>query len=315
MDAALARPTTAQVPVRTVYRPATIVNLRLTLAPLFRGGNNPTCAWDGAGVWLTMRTPHGAATLRLSDTRDGVTAVAWGDGSEWAIDGVPELLGGRDDWGGLDLSANAFLADTRRRQPGLRLLRTRLVFEALLPAILEQKVTSVEAWRSWRQLVVAYGEPAPGPAPAGMRVFPAANAWRLIPSWGWHRCGVDAQRSRTALGAASVVSGLERTLELGSDGAAVARRLRSLPGVGGWTAAETAQRSHGDPDAVSVGDYHLPATVGWALIGKPVDDDGMLELLEPWRGHRQRVMRLIAASGFRKPRFGPRMTIPDHRWH
>ena len=92
-------------------------------------------------------------------------------------------------------------------------------------------------------------------------------------------------------------------------------KLRSVRGVGSWTAAETSQRAHGDVDSVSVGDYHLPATVGWALIGAPVDDDGMLELLEPWAGQRQRVMRLIEASGFRPPRFGPRITIQDHRGH
>src|SRR3954452_22214377 len=93
------------------------------------------------------------------------------------------------------------------------------------------------------------------------------------------------------------------------------RRLRSRGGVGTWPPAETSQRAHGDPDEVSVGDYHLHDIVGWALTGGPVDDDGMLELLEPWRGHRQRVVRIILASGFRKPRFGPKMTIQDHRSH
>jgi 3-methyladenine DNA glycosylase/8-oxoguanine DNA glycosylase len=189
------------------------------------------------------------------------------------------------------------------------------VLESLVAAIIEQKVTSVEAWRAWRQLILAFGEPAPGPAPERMRVFPAPAAWRMIPSWRWHRAGVDPRRSRTVLAAASVASGLERTLALGAGGSLVLSKLRSVPGVGPWTAAETSQRAHGDVDSVSVGDYHLPATVGWALIGKPVDDDGMLELLEPWAGQRQRVMRLIEASGFRPPRFGPRMTIQDHRGH
>jgi 3-methyladenine DNA glycosylase/8-oxoguanine DNA glycosylase len=82
-----------------------------------------------------------------------------------------------------------------------------------------------------------------------------------------------------------------------------------------WTAAEVTSRAHGNPDAVSVGDYHLAATVGTALTGSPVDDDGMLELLAPWEGQRQRVVRLILASGVRKPRHGPRITIQDHRWH
>jgi 3-methyladenine DNA glycosylase/8-oxoguanine DNA glycosylase len=148
-----------------------------------------------------------------------------------------------------------------------------------------------------------------------MRVAPSAAKWRMIPSWDWHAAGVDPRRSKTAIAAASVATGLERTLAIGRGGADVITRLRSVPGVGIWTAAETSQRSHGDPDSVSVGDYHLPALVGWALIGKPVDDDGMLHLLEPWTGQRQRVMRLIESSGFAKPRFGPRMTVQDHRRH
>ena len=92
-------------------------------------------------------------------------------------------------------------------------------------------------------------------------------------------------------------------------------RLRVVPGIGVWTAAEVAQRALGDADALSVGDYHLSAYVGWSLAGRPLDDAGMVELLEPWRPHRYRVVRLLECSGVRKPRFGPRMTVQDHRSH
>jgi len=91
------------------------------------------------------------------------------------------------------------------------------------------------------------------------------------------------------------------------------QRLRAVPGVGVWTAAEVAQRAWGDPDEVSVGDFHLPALVGWALAGRPVDDDGMLELLSPYAGHRHRAVRLVEMSGVRKPGFGPRMPVGDIR--
>ncbi len=271
--------------------------------------------WESTGVWRTVPSPSGPATLHLSQRGAIVEASAWGPGAEWVIAGVPELLGRGDDEDGFDVSRHPFLRDSRRRNPGLKLSRTGLVLEMLIAAILEQKVTGVEARRAWIQLIRRHGEPAPGPAPAGMRVFPAPAAWRAIPSWEWHRAGVDPQRSRTVIAAASVAAGLERTLTLGRGGPAVERGLRSVPGVGAWTAAETMSRAHGDPDAVSVGDYHLPALVGWALLGRPVDDDGMLELLSPWRGQRQRVMRLIESSGFAKPRFGPRMTVQDHRLH
>ena len=298
------------VPVRTRYAPAHPVAIAAILGPLFRGGRSPTCQADAGGVWLTQRTPEGAATLRLTQGKDAVDAVAWGAGAAWVIGRIPQLLGGDDDWSDLDVGGNPFLADARRRSPGLRLLNTGLVLESLIPAIIEQKVTTVEAWRAWRGLVSAHGEPAPGPAPSGMRVFPDAAAWRLIPSWEWHRAGVDPRRSRTALGVASVASAIERVTAVDAEA-----RLTSLGGVGPWTAAETSQRAHGNADLVSVGDYHLPAMVGWALVGKPVDDDGMLELLEPWTGQRQRIMRLILASGFHKPRRGPRITIQDHRRH
>ena len=297
----------------TTYAPPRRVDLGQTLSPLRRGAGDPTYRVDATGTWRTQRTPQGPATLHLVADASGVRATAWGPGAEWAIDGVPELLGSGDDWTELNVTANPFLADSLHRNPGLRLPRTRQVFEAMLAAVLEQKVTSREARIAWRYLLTTYGEEPPGPAPAGMRVFPSSDVWRRVPSWEWHRAGVGPQRSDTVMRVTSVASSLERTLELGRGGAEVERKLRSILGIGVWTAAETMQRAHGDPDSPSVGDYHLPALVGWALIGRPVDDDGMLELLEPWRGHRQRVMRLITASGFRKPKFGPRMTIQDHR--
>lgn len=299
----------------TTYAPAAPVSLSATLRPLRRGYGDPTFQADASGVWRTMQTPLGPATLHLARASDGITATAWGDGAGWAIEGVPELLGAGDDWSTMDVSASPLLTDSLHRNPGLRLLRTRQVFEMMLVAVLEQKVTGKEARHSWRVLLTRYGTPAPGPAPAGMRVFPTASEWRKVPSWEWHRAGVGPERSATIMRAAVVAASLERTLDRGRGGPAIEKALRSIPGVGVWTAAETMQRAHGDPDSPSVGDYHLPALVGWALAGSPVDDDGMLELLAPWAGHRQRIMRLIESSGFQKPRFGPRMTVQDHRGH
>ena len=297
----------------TVYRPSSPISLRQTLAPLIRGAWDPTHRWIGSELWRTTNTKDGAATLRLVQRGEEIHAHAWGPGAERAIVGVPELCGHGDDWTDLDLSPHPYLSEVWRGVPGLRLTRSNAVFEALVAAIIEQKVTSIEARHSWRSLLTKFGEEAPGPAPQGMMVFPSVQSFRRIPSWEWHRAGVTPQRSDTAMRAAAVAESLERTLALGRGGADVAARLRTVLGVGIWTAAETTQRSHGDPDSPSIGDYHLPSIVGLALIGIPVDDDGMRELLEPYAGHRQRVMRLIEASGIRKPMRGPRMTIPAHR--
>ncbi|MFJ3033569.1 DNA-3-methyladenine glycosylase family protein [Curtobacterium pusillum] len=302
--------------VDTLYRPGGAVDVRATLRPLQRGSGDPAFRVVGADTWLALRTPAGPASVLVRRAGSSSIAVsAWGPGAPWAVEHAPDLLGRGDDWSSMDVSGHPFLADARHRQPGLRLLRTNTVVAMLVPAIMEQKVTSRQAWRAWRYLLRRYGTPAPGPAPSDMFVPPDAATWSRIPSWEWHRAGIEPGRSATVMRAMRVAPALERTLTLGRGGAVVSERLQSVPGIGKWTAAETAQRAHGDPDSPSVGDFHVPALVGWALTGGPVDDDGMLELLEPWRGHRERVVRLIGGSGFRKPAFGPRMTIQDHRFH
>ena len=144
-----------------------------------------------------------------------------------------------------------------------------------------------------------------------MRVCPAPRIWCRIPSWEWHRAGVEGVRARTIIGAAEVAGRLEEIVAMPS--AAADRRLRSLPGIGVWTSAEVRQRACGDADAVSVGDYHLPSAVGWTLAGRVVDDAGMLELLAPYAGHRHRAARLVELGGTRPPRRGPRMSVRDYR--
>lgn len=286
-----------------------------TLRPLQRGSGDPAFQVVGGVVWLALRTPSGPASVAIRRAGDTIAVSAWGSGASWAVEHAPDLLGRGDDWSSFDVSGNEFLAAARHRQPGLRLLRTNTVVAMLVPAIMEQKVTSRQAWGAWRYLLRRHGTPAPGPAPVGMMVPPDAQTWARIPSWEWHRAGIEPGRSATVMRAVKLAPALERTLAHGRGGEVVSTKLQSIPGVGRWTAAETAQRSHGDPDSPSVGDFHVPALVGWALTGAPVDDDGMLELLEPWRGHRERVVRLIGGSGFRKPAFGPRITIQDHRGH
>ncbi|WP_430515945.1 DNA-3-methyladenine glycosylase family protein, partial [Mycobacterium tuberculosis] len=190
--------------------------------------------------------------------------------------------------------------------------RTGQVLEALIPAVIEQRVPGADAFRSWRLLVSKYGTQAPGPAPPGMRVPPSAEVWRHIPSWEFHRANVDPGRARAVVGCAQRAASLERLVSLPA--ARAAEALTSLPGVGVWTAAETTQRVFGDADAVSVGDYHIPKMIGWTLVGRPVDDAGMLELLEPMRPHRHRVVRLLEASGLaREPRRGPRLPVQNIR--
>lgn len=297
----------------TTWRPRLPVDVRRTLSPLSRGRADPTHRLEPDGsLWRTTCAAGGAAYRLVARGLHEVRCEAWGAGAERVVAGLADLLGGRDAAEGFE-PRHPLLAEAARRAPGLRVPRTGAVLEALVPAVLEQKVTGKQARAAFRTLVLRYGAPAPGPAPDGMRLPPTAQAWRHVPSWEWHRAGVGPQRSRTVCAATRVAGRLEEAVGMAS--ADAERRLRAVPGVGVWTVAEVAQRALGDPDALSVGDYHLSQYVGWALVGRPLSDDGMVELLEPWRPHRYRVVRLIECSGFAKPRFGPRLTVQDHRAH
>jgi len=260
------------------------------------------------GVWRATRTPLGPATAHLrADGAGAVTVRAWGPGAEWALDTAPTLCGAGDDDSGF-APAHPLLAEMHRRLPGLRVSRSQAVTEALVPTILEQKVVGLEARRAYRGLVRRYGEPAPGPSGLGLWLPPAPATLAALPSWCLHPLGVERRRADTIRRACSYARRLEETVAMGP--ADAARRLTALPGVGPWSAAEVAIAALGDADAVSVGDFHLPHQVSWALAGEARgDDQRMLELLEPYRGHRGRAIRLIVAAGTAAPRFGPRLPL------
>jgi 3-methyladenine DNA glycosylase/8-oxoguanine DNA glycosylase len=300
-------------PTTREWRPEYRLDLSGVLAPLRRGRGDPTwrSAGEGSAIWRVTTTPDGPATMRVQRRADGaVVGQAWGPGSTWALDGLPALLGA-DDRPEDFVAHHPLVADAHRRMPGLRLGASRRVWDSLIPAVLEQKVTGVEARRSWRELCRRFGDPPPGPAPEGMRVPPTPAQIRAVPDWEWHRAGVDSARRRAILACAAVAHRLERACELGGEPGR--ELLRRVPGIGVWTAAEIAQRAWGDPDAVSFGDFHIPTVVGWALVGRPLDDAGMLGVLAPYAPQRQRAVRYVEVSGFRRPRFGPRFAPRDYR--
>jgi 3-methyladenine DNA glycosylase/8-oxoguanine DNA glycosylase len=279
------------------------LDLGLTLGLLRRGLGDPTIQLGPAGVVRASRTPDGAGTIAIRQRGAELVAESWGPGGSRLLDDLPALVGADDDPGEFR-PAHPLVRDLRRRMPGLRLGRTGNVIEALVPAILEQKVTGTEAFGAWRRLVRRYGEPAPGPYP--LWVPPPAATVAALPYHAFHPLGVEQRRADTIRRVTARADRLDALVD--RPVADAYRALTSFAGVGPWTAAEVAIRALGDPDAVSVGDFHLPSLVAWALAGEPrADDARMLELLEPFRGQRGRVIRLLEASGIRPPRYGPRM--------
>jgi 3-methyladenine DNA glycosylase/8-oxoguanine DNA glycosylase len=289
------------------WRPPFLVDVAIVLAPLGRGRGDPAFRHADGTHWLAANTPAGDGTIALRRASDGeVTATAWGAGADWLLDGLPVLLGAADDDTGF-VAHHPAVETGRHRLPGHRHGAAGRVWDVLVAAVLEQKVTWIEARRSWRELGYRFGAPAPGPTP-GLHLPPTPKRLLGLHDWEWHKAGVDGARRRTLIAAAQVAHALERAIPQRSK-----ELLRVVPGIGVWTAAEVAQRAWGDPDAVSFGDLHIPHLVGTALVGRRLDDAGMAEVLAPYAPQRQRAVRYIEAAGVRVQRFAPRFSPRDYR--
>jgi 3-methyladenine DNA glycosylase/8-oxoguanine DNA glycosylase len=292
------------MPRRTISLPFAL-DLRRSLRSMRLGKHDPTILLAATTVLRATRTPAGAATMRVEHQGDRVAVEAWGDGAELALEQAPSWLGLLDDRAGFD-PTDRVVRELHHHADGLRLPRTDRVMEALVPAILSQKVTGFEAKRSYRQLVENWGEPAPGPGE--LRLLPPADAIAELGYYDLHVIGVEKRRADTLKRATAHGARLEAAGEHGTG--TLRDRLLAIPGIGQWTVAETTRLAHGDADAVSVGDFHLKNLVSWALAGEARGtDDRMLELLEPFAGHRGRVCLLIETSGISAPRYGPRQPI------
>lgn len=292
------------MPRRTITLPFA-VDLRRSLGALRLGKHDPTIALSSAVVAVAMRTPEGAAALRAEHYGDRFEVEAWGEGADWAVEAAPGLLGCLDDRAGFD-PVDPVVRRLHREADGLRLPHTARVLDALIPAVLSQRVTGFEAKRSYRQLVERWGEPAPGPT--GLLLAPRPEAVAELEYYDLHVVGVEKQRADALKRVCAHANRLEGVGATAPD--QLRSRLEALAGVGPWTSAEVARIALGDADAVSVGDFHLKHLVSWALASEPRGtDDRMLQLLEPYRGHRGRVCTLLESSGLSAPRYGARQRI------
>lgn len=277
-----------------------------SVRPLLVPKHDPCGVLGDGGFWLAARTPDGPAALHLARVAGELVATGYGPGASWMVDRADAIAGLRDDVTGFpELAArNPLIKRLASTFAGVRLPATGQIFPRLLRAVLEQKVTGKEAHRSYRAICRHFGEPAPGPVALVLPPDPATIA--ATPYWTFHPFGVEQRRTQALLRAALAAARLDECV----DAAEATVRMTALPGIGPWTAAEVVRYAYGDPDAVSVGDFHIPNTVAWALAGEARGtDERMLELLEPFRGHRGRVCGLLALGGIGAPKFGPRMQL------
>lgn len=293
------------------------IDLANTLQMIGIYGSDPTFRKGRGHFAKAVLTPDGPGTLRLTWSGDGdVLAEAWGSGADWLLEQSPRWVGLTDDISGFDPSPNTRIADLWRRHPGLRLPASGVIWQELALVLLGQRVTTEEAAKSWNRMCRNWGEPAPGPC--DLILPPRPDVIAALHYTDLHRVNVERRRADAILLAAKRANRLEEAASMPIDGAIT--RLSALPGLGIWTATATTLASHGHPDTVLLRDYGMATLVNYAFTGDATHldpdrggDDIMCAHLEPWRGHRQRIIRLLYAAGISAPRRGPRQRNPDIR--
>lgn len=289
------------------YQLSRELSLRSTLGPIQQGPHDPCCRIGRTTAWRALRTTEGPALQHLEVLSGHRLRVrGFGVGAAHAVGpSVPELVGEHQDETAFS-SDHPTLLDLRRSLRGMRVSRTAAVFDLLLPTILGQRVTGQEAHQSYRRIVHLTSERAPQAEGAPLLWLPPEpERVASLPTWAWHRHGVEIRRARAAIAAARRAPRLEACNEM--DLAAAMERLCAVPGIGPWTASTVALGALGHLDAVITGDFHFPHTVGWALAGEArATDERMLELLAPFAPYRGYVLRLLVLGTRGAPRFGPR---------
>lgn len=293
------------------------VDLGATLAWYRHGRDDPTTWIDRAGdgprsagrfVRATW-TPDGPATLHIRWSADEtLDAETWGPGADWLLARVPHMVGDLDAGDtGLEADVHPVVAATAKANRFTRIGASGTLYHELLPTILQQRITALEAKQQWAVLCREVSDPAPGPF-SRLLAPPAPEVLVRQPSWWFHPLGVERKRAQPMIEVARHASKFWDWAEL--EPSEVARLLRLIPGIGVWTTGCVTGPALGDVDAVPVGDYHVKNLIGWNLADEArATDERMLQLLAPYAGRRGRVVRAVMAHGRRAPKFGPKQRI------
>ena len=278
-----------------------------TLVQTRLGASDPTCRIAPGLFRRALLTPVGPGVLvvELSLSRSGLARVeATGPGQAWILDRHRDMLGLNDAPPTL-IAVHPQVEHAQKRYGQLRLARTRTPYQDLLMAVLGQRITARDAAIQWRRLVQRYGEPLP--EHGDLMLPPDPDRLSSVPYYELHRLGIERRRAdalRRVAEHASWLLGLAD--DSVSSAAALTASLTRIPGIGVWTAAVAGGTAFGDPDALRVGDFHVKNTVCWVLAGSPRGSDAeMVDLLAPYSGQRERVVRWLQASFPQAPRFGP----------
>ena len=281
-----------------------------TVSMLRNGHRDPTTVYENDTLWRATLTPLGAGTICITHVTSSTPCVRhFGPGGEWLAERALDLLGHSDQPPIISAQHNS-VARAQRRFGQLRLPRSHSAYHELLPAVLGQRVTSIEAFGQWRQLCMRFGARAPGPRD-DLFTPPDPQALSRQPYFVLHRFGIEKRRANALVQVARNAPHLITDIDFTRiEASTLTQQLTRLRGIGVWTAATAGGLAYGDPDALLVGDFHVKNNVSYALTGRPRGtDEDMVAHLQAYSGQRARVVKWLELDGWIAPKFGPRQRI------
>lgn len=270
------------------------------------GHRDPTLRLTDTTAQIAYHTPEGPVSVTASREHATAKVTAVGPGTEWIEPRLSCLFGLQDR--PKEFQPGGKLGELVRTTPGIHLPKLPVVFHRLVQIVLQQLVSWSDAVHGWRQIVDRFGTKSPC---GELRLPPTAKQLSTLGYYDIVGCNVMPKQARLILHLAREAKRIERLAE--RDVAALETYLLSIRGIGPWTVQHLLGSSLGFADAVLTGDFGLPHSVAYFLVGKErSDDEEMLRLLEPYAGHRFRVINHLWQSGLYAPRRGPRMQT--NRW-
>ena len=176
-------------------------------------------------------------------------------------------------------------------------------FELAVRAVLGQQITVAAARTLAQRLVDAFGEPVATTHPELSRLFPLPAVLAQASADALGSLGIVRQRQRAIQGLAQAVAEGRLQLRASADVPATLEVLKSLPGIGDWTAQYIAMRALRWPDAFPAGDVALHKALG--VQGQPQAAKAAEEQSAAWRPWRSyavlRAWGLLPPPPTRRP--------------
>ena len=196
---------------------------------------------------------------------------------------------------GAHLATDPVLAPLIARRPGLRVPGAWDGFELAMRAVLGQQITVAGAIRLAGRLVAAYGEPMalPDRDLHLTHVFPKPE---VVKKANLNTLGMPRSRAATLSSVAAAVVADPDLLSASHGLEETVQRLRSIRGVGEWTAQYVALRQLREPDAFPAADIGLIRALASHQGHRPAAAE-VLAQAEKWRPWRAYAAQHLWAAG------------------